>query len=52
MGLACRRRREDGSGRYAGVAFQLRDDLLGVFGDPALTGKPSGEDIRRGSSPI
>lgn len=36
------------AGRCAGVAFQLRDDLLGVFGDPAVTGKPSGEDIRGG----
>ncbi|MGW7094703.1 polyprenyl synthetase family protein [Streptomyces sp. NPDC054874] len=36
------------AGRCAGVAFQLRDDLLGVFGDPAVTGKPSGEDIRSG----
>lgn len=35
-------------GRCAGMAFQLRDDLLGAFGDPALTGKPSGEDIREG----
>lgn len=36
------------AGRCAGIAFQLRDDLLGVFGDPAVTGKPSGGDIREG----
>ncbi|CAM5239285.1 polyprenyl synthetase family protein [Streptomyces californicus] len=36
------------AGRYAGTAFQLRDDLLGAFGDPAVTGKPSGDDIRDG----
>lgn len=34
------------AGRCAGLAFQLRDDLLGAFGDPALTGKPAGEDLR------
>ena len=31
-----------------GSAFQLRDDVLGVFGDPATTGKPAGDDLREG----
>jgi geranylgeranyl diphosphate synthase type I len=31
-----------------GEAFQLRDDMLGVFGDPRETGKPAGDDIRDG----
>lgn len=31
-----------------GEAFQLRDDILGVFGKPEITGKPSGDDIREG----
>ncbi|WEH31453.1 polyprenyl synthetase family protein [Streptomyces sp. AM 3-1-1] len=36
------------AGGAAGLAFQLRDDLLAVWGDPAHTGKPTGEDIREG----
>lgn len=31
-----------------GVAFQLRDDVLGLIGSPAVTGKPAGDDIREG----
>ena len=51
-----RRRQADGAARRTctafglplGEAFQLRDDLLGVFGDPAATGKPAGDDVRQG----
>jgi geranylgeranyl diphosphate synthase type I len=35
-----------------GEGFQLRDDLLGVFGDPALTGKPAGDDLREGKRTV
>lgn len=36
------------AGRAVGIAFQLLDDLLGVFGDPALTGKSATSDLRAG----
>ena len=42
---------DDAYSRYGvavGEAFQLRDDLLGVYGDPAVTGKPAGDDLRTG----
>ncbi|WP_203335227.1 polyprenyl synthetase family protein [Nocardioides limicola] len=35
-----------------GEAFQLRDDVLGVFGDPASTGKPAGDDLVEGKRTV
>ncbi len=35
-------------GRRLGLAFQIRDDVLGIWGDPKETGKPAGDDLRAG----
>lgn len=40
----------DRFGRPLGIAFQLRDDVLGTFGDPRVTGKPAGHDLREGKN--
>ena len=45
----------DSYSRYGmplGEAFQLRDDILGVFGDPEETGKPAGDDLREGKRTV
>jgi len=41
-----------GYGIPLGIAFQLRDDILGVFGDPAQTGKPVSDDVRDGKQTV
>jgi geranylgeranyl diphosphate synthase type I len=47
-GRADHLRRLSAFGLPLGEAFQLRDDLLGVFGDPSSTGKPAGDDLVEG----
>ncbi|MFI9774688.1 family 2 encapsulin nanocompartment cargo protein polyprenyl transferase [Streptomyces sp. NPDC051956] len=44
----------DGFGRQAGLAFQLIDDVIGIWGDPARTGKAAGADlaVRKKSLPV
>ncbi|MYX98623.1 polyprenyl synthetase family protein, partial [Streptomyces sp. SID486] len=44
----------DGFGRQAGLAFQLIDDVIGIWGDPRHTGKPAGADLvaRKKSLPV
>lgn len=39
-------------GRPVGRAFQMRDDVLGVFGEPATTGKPAGDDLVQGKKTL
>jgi len=34
-------------GEHVGMAFQAADDLLGIWGDPAVTGKPASDDLRQ-----
>jgi len=41
-----------GYGLPLGEAFQVRDDILGVFGDPEVTGKPAGDDLREGKRTV
>ena len=37
---------------HAGMAFALRDEVLGVWGDPVVTGKPAGDDLRAGKPTV
>jgi geranylgeranyl diphosphate synthase, type I len=39
-------------GRHLGLAFQMADDLLGIWGDPAVTGKPAFGDLGQGKKTL
>lgn len=39
-------------GLPVGEAFQLRDDVISVFGEPSITGKPAGDDLREGKRTV
>lgn len=39
-------------GHHLGIAFALRDDVLGIWGDPQVTGKPAGDDLRAGKATV
>jgi len=39
-------------GRLVGIAFQIKDDILGIYGDPSKTGKPIYSDLRQGKKTI
>ncbi|MEV8035572.1 polyprenyl synthetase family protein [Streptomyces sp. NPDC086182] len=42
----------DRAGRHLGVAFQIADDVLGIWGDPSVTGKPVHGDLRQGKKTL
>ncbi|MER5401139.1 polyprenyl synthetase family protein [Streptomyces sp. NPDC002599] len=42
----------DRAGRHLGVAFQIADDVLGIWGDPSVTGKPVHSDLRQGKKTL
>jgi len=46
-GRSARREHLHSFGHHLGLAFQMRDDVLGIWGDPSTTGKPVGSDIAR-----
>lgn len=39
-------------GLHTGLAFQMYDDILGIWGDPSVTGKPVGADIAKGKKSL